>query len=185
MTKIMTETIEQKQSNVYDALADSLDYSSQQAVPELQKVVVTSGIGSTTDAEKIKVVQDRLAQICAQKPVPTKAKESIAGFNTRAGDVIGYKVTLRGQQMQTFLNKLIHIVLPRTKDFRGIDPDSIDEMGNITIGIDEHTAFPETSDEDLDNVFGLGVTVVTTAESETEAYKYLDYLGVPFADKEE
>jgi len=178
----MTDTIEQKQSNAYDAPADVQGYTNKQAVPELQKVVVTSGIGSTTDAEKIQIVQDRLAQICAQKPVPTKAKESIAGFNARAGDVIGYKVTLRGQQMRAFLNKLIHIVLPRTKDFRGIDPESVDEMGNVTIGIDEHTAFPETSDEDLDNVFGLGVTIVTTAENETEAYEYLDHLGLPFAD---
>jgi len=179
----MTETIEQKQSNVFDALAGSFDYPSKQAVPELSKIVVTSGIGSTTDPDKIEIVQDRLANICAQKPVPTKSKRSISSFNIRAGDVVGYKVTLRGERMRAFLNKLIHVVLPRTKDFRGLDPESVDEMGNITIGVDEHTAFPETSDEDLENVFGLGITVVTTAENQKEAYQYLDHLGLPFADE--
>ena len=180
----MTDTIEQKQADVFNALANSLDYASEQAVPELKKIVVTSGIGSTTDPDKIEIVQDRLAKICAQKPVPTKAKQSISSFNIRTGDVVGYKVTLRGERMRAFLNKLIHVVLPRTKDFRGLNPESVDEMGNITIGIDEHTAFPETSDEDLENVFGLGITVVTTAENQKEAYQYLDHLGLPFADEE-
>lgn len=180
----MTETIEQKQANVLDELGDELDYDNQAAVPDVEKVVVTSGIGSTTDPEKIEIVEDRLAQICAQAPVPTKAKHSIAGFNTRSGDVIGYKVTLRGERMRAFLDKLIHVTLPRTKDFRGIDPTSIDEMGNLTIGIDEHTAFPETSDEELENVFGLGITIVTTADNQQEARPYLSYLGVPFADEE-
>lgn len=180
----MTETIQKQQDTTLDSLGDEFDYGNEQAVPEIEKVVVTSGIGSITDPDKIQIVEDRLAKICGQQPVPTQAKESIASFNVRAGDVVGYKVTLRGKRQAAFLNKLIHITLPRTKDFRGIDPASIDEMGNLTIGIEEHTAFPETSDEELDNVFGLSVTIVTSAETPQEAYAYLDHLGVPFAEEE-
>lgn len=178
----MAETISEKQSNVFAELSDQFGYTNAAAAPQIEKVVVTSGIGSISDPDKITIVEDRLAQICGQQPVPTKAKQSIASFNTRTGDVVGYKVTLRGTKMQNFLDKLIHLTLPRTKDFRGIDPDSIDEMGNLTIGVDEHTAFPETSDEELENVFGLGITIVTTADNQAEAYAYLDHLGVPFAD---
>jgi large subunit ribosomal protein L5 len=181
----MTETIQKQKNKAYDELAESFDYTNEQAVPEIEKVVITSGIGSITDPDKIQIVQDRLAQICGQQPVPTQATESIASFNVRAGDVVGYKVTLRGNRQQAFLNKLIHITLPRTKDFRGIDPESIDEMGNLTIGIEEHTAFPETSDEELENVFGLSVTIVTTAETRDEAYAYLDHIGIPFADEDD
>lgn len=181
----MTDTIQKQQNDAFSELADSFAYDNEQAVPEIEKVVVTSGIGSITNPDKIQIVEDRLAQICGQQPVPTQATESIASFNVRAGDVVGYKVTLRGDRQQAFLNKLIHITLPRTKDFRGIDPTSIDEMGNLTIGIEEHTAFPETSDEELDNVFGLSATIVTTAETRDEAHAYLDHLGIPFADEEE
>jgi len=180
----MTATINQKQDSAFSELADTFDYSNERAVPELKKVVVSSGIGSITDKDKIQIVADRLAQICGQQPVPTQATQSIASFNTRAGDVVGYKVTLRGKRMREFTNKLIHITLPRTKDFRGIDRESVDEMGNLTIGIDEHTAFPETSDEELENVFGLGITVVTTADTQTEAQAYLDHIGIPFADEQ-
>lgn len=179
------QTIQEKQNTAFAELADEVGYDNKQAVPRLEKIVVTSGIGSVTDKDKVALVQDRLAKICGQQPVPTQAKQSIASFNTRTGDVIGYKVTLRGQRMRAFLNKLIHITLPRTKDFRGIDPESIDEMGNLSLGIDEHTAFPETSDEELENVFGLGITVVTTAEDEAEAAAYLRHLGMPFADEKE
>lgn len=181
----MTETISQKQNTAFETLADNFGYANELAVPEVEKVVVTSGIGSITDPEKVNIVEDRLAKICGQSPVPTKAKQSIASFNTRTGDVVGYKVTLRGERLEAFLNKLIHITLPRTKDFRGINPESIDEMGNLTIGIDEHTAFPETSDEELENVFGVGITIVTTAEDPDEAYHYLDYIGIPFVDEDE
>lgn len=179
------ETLQEKQADVFSVLSDEFGYENPQAVPQIEKVVVTSGIGSINDPDKIDIVEDRLAKICGQAPVPTKAKQSIASFNTRAGDVVGYKVTLRGDQSVTFVDKLIHLVLPRTKDFRGIDPESIDELGNLTIGIDEHTAFPATSDEELENVFGLGVTIVTTAKDEAEARAYLEHLGIPFADEDD
>lgn len=181
----MSQTIQEQQNTAFSELADELGYENKQAIPRLEKVVISSGIGSITDPKKVQLVQDRIAKISGQKPVATQAKESIASFNTRAGDVVGYKVTLRGNAMREFLNKLIHITLPRTKDFRGISPESIDSMGNLSIGIEEHTAFPETSDEELENVFGLGITIVTTADTTQEAHQYLKHLGIPFKEDDE
>lgn len=181
----MTTSVTEKQTDALSALSEEFGYENPKAAPEIEKVVVSSGIGSITDKDKIQIVADSLAQICGQKPVPTQSKHSEAGFNMRAGDVVGYKVTLRGGKKDAFLDKLIHLTLPRTKDFRGIDPGSIDEMGNLTIGIDEHTAFPETSDEELENVFGLGITIVTTADNHAEAYAFLDHIGIPFRDENE
>ena len=112
------------------------------------------------------------------------AKKSIAAFKVRQGDAVGYQVTLRGDRMINFLNKLLHIALPRTKDFRGISRKAIDDVGNITIGIPEHTIFPETSDEELKDVFGLGATIVTTSESRKAAEVFFEYLGVPFSKVE-
>lgn len=180
----MAKTLKEKQQEAFDELAESQGYDNSMEVPTLEKVVVTSGIGSVSDPEKVDLIRDRLAKITGQKPTATQAKQSIASFNTRAGDVIGYKVTLRGAQMRNFIDKLIHLTLPRTKDFRGISVDNIDEMGNISIGIGEHTAFPETSDEELENVFGLGITIVTTADDEDEAQAYLAHLGIPFQKEE-
>lgn len=181
----MATTLKEKQQNAFDKLADAQGYDNPMEVPRIEKVVVTSGIGSVSDPDKIDLIRDRLAKITGQKPSATRAKQSIASFNTRAGDVIGYKVTLRGEHMRSFVDKLIHLTLPRTKDFRGIPEDSIDEMGNISIGISEHTAFPETSDEELENVFGLGITVVTSADTRAEARKYLEHLGLPFKEKKD
>lgn len=184
----MVETLQQKQKTAFDSLSDDFGYENQMEVPRLEKVVVTSGIGSISDPDKVELIRDRLGQITGQKPVATKAKHSVAAFSTREGDVIGYKITLRGEQMRNFIDKLIHLTLPRTKDFRGISRDTIDEMGNITIGVSEHTAFPETSDEELKNVFGLGITIVTTADNKAAAEGYLEHIGIPFqkvAEKEE
>src|SRR3989344_1372044 len=112
--------------------------------------------------------------------VPRILKVSIASFKSREGDVVGYQVTLRGQRMHDFLEKLIHISLPRTKDFRGVSLKSADEMGNYTLGIKEHTIFPETSDEELKDVFSLAITIVTTAKNKEEVVKLLSHLGFPF-----
>ena len=114
-----------------------------------------------------------------QKVATKGAKQSIASFKVREGDTVGMQVTLRGARMFDFIDKLIHIALPRTRDFRGLSVTSIDDMGNLTIGLKEHTIFPETSDEDLKDVFGLAVTVVTTATSKTEAEAFFRHLGVP------
>ena len=148
--------------------------------PHLMKVVVSTGVGSFKDKNKFKVVEDRLARITGQKPAKRGAKVSIATFKSREGDTVGYQVTLRGQRMHDFLERLIHIALPRTKDFRGISPTGADEMGNYTLGIREHTIFPETTDEELKEVFGMAVTIVTTAKSKDEVTKFLIHLGFPF-----
>ena len=155
-------------------------YKNPMQMPRILKVVVSSGVGSFKDKTKFKVVEDRLMRITGQKPAPRGAKISIASFKSRQGDVVGYQVTLRGQRMYDFLDRLVHLALPRTKDFRGISPDAVDEMGNYTLGIKEHNIFPETSDEELKDVFGMAITIVTTAKSKEEVLAFLTHLGFPF-----
>jgi large subunit ribosomal protein L5 len=123
---------------------------------------------------------DRLSKITGQKPALRQAKKSIASFKIRQGDPVGVSVSLRGTRMYGFLDKLLNIALPRTKDFRGIESKIVDSIGNATIGIKEHTVFPETVDEELKDVFGMAVTVVTTAKSKEEAKEFFDLIGVPF-----
>ncbi len=178
------QTIEEKQKGAFEALKEKQGYTNLMEVPRVEKVVVSVGVGSFRDnKEKVEVVEDRLTRLTGQKPSSRGAKQSIASFKTREGDKIGYQVTLRGKRMYAFLDKLLNIALPRTKDFRGIPQTAIDEMGNYTVGISEHTIFPETSDEDIKNVFGLAVTVVTTAESREEAKLFLEHLGFPFNEQ--
>lgn len=155
-------------------------YKNDMQKPRVMKVVISTGVGSFKDKNKFKVVEDRLARITGQKAAPRGAKVSVASFKSREGDVVGYQVTLRGQRMHDFLEKLVHIALPRTKDFRGIPKTGADEMGNYTLGVKEHTIFPETADEELKDVFGLAITVVTTAKSREEVLKLLTHLGFPF-----
>ncbi|MSR87626.1 MAG: 50S ribosomal protein L5 [Candidatus Zambryskibacteria bacterium] len=156
-------------------------YKNPMQVPRILKAVVSAGVGSFKDKNKFKIVLDRLARITGQKASPRGAKVSIATFKSREGDIVGYQVTLRGQRMHDFLEKLIHIALPRTKDFRGISATAADEMGNYTLGIKENTIFPETTDEELKDVFGFAVTIVTTAKSKEEVIKFLTHLGFPFS----
>lgn len=179
------KTIKDKQKEAFTALKEKLGYKNVMQTPRLQKVVVSAGVGSFKDKKKIEVVQDRLAKITGQKAAIRGAKKSIATYKTRTGDTVGTQVTLRGKRMHSFLDKLLNIALPRTKDFRGISAKAIDEIGNITIGIPEHTIFPEAVDEDLRDVFGFGITVVTTARTAKEAKAYFDHLGFPFKKKEE
>lgn len=175
--------IKEKQKEAFKALKDKMGYTNPMQTPRLVKAVVSAGVGSFKDKKKFTVVEDRLAKITGQKPAPRGAKKSIASFKSRQGDTIGYQVTLRGPRMHGFLDKLLHIALPRTRDFRGIPVSAIDEIGNLTIGVREHTVFPETSDEDLRDVFGLGITVVTTAKTKEEAKAFLEYLGFPFSKR--
>lgn len=174
------KSVKEKQKETFSALKEEFEYENPMEAPRLKKVVINTGIGSVRDKDKIQLIQDRLAEITGQKPVPCRAKKSIASFDVREGDVTGYKVTLRGERMYAFLDKLIHVALPRTKDFRGLSLESTDEMGNYTVGITQHTVFPETSDEELKNVFGFSVTVVTSAQSEKEAREFLRHIGFPF-----
>lgn len=174
-----------KVTKAYEALKGDLGYTNVMSAPKLEKIVISTGTGKIKDKAKIAVIEDRLARLTGQKAAPRAAKKSIASFKLREGETVGYQVTLRGQQMYNFMDKLIHVALPRTRDFRGLNPTAIDEMGNLTIGIKEHTIFPEASDEDLKDVFGLAITVVTTAKDRKEAKAFLTYLGMPFKAEEE
>jgi len=170
-----------KQDTVSEALS-GFGYKNTMAAPRMLKVVVSSGTGSgmKKDREKNNLVADRLMRITGQKPTLRVAKQSVASFKIREGDPIGLTVTLRGARMNHFLDKLIHIALPRTKDFRGIDRKVVDSIGNMTIGIKEHSIFPEASDEDLRDVFGLAITLVSSAKTKAEALAYFEHLGIPF-----
>ena len=169
----------QRQQSSYLALAKTFGYTSPMQGPRIEKVIVSSGVGKKRDKKQLEVIEDRLAKITGQKSAPRGAKISIASFKVREGDTVGLQVTLRGERMYDFVDKLIHIALPRTRDFRGLSPKAIDDMGNITIGVRENTIFPETSDEDLKDVFGLAVTIVTTAKSKAEAEAFFRHLGLP------
>ena len=178
------QSVTEKQNTTFDTLKEQFGYTNIMQAPRVEKVVISTGIGKVQDKNKIKLIQDRLSQITGQKPAARGAKKSIASFKLRQGDIIGYQVTLRGERMRHFLDKLINVALPRTRDFRGLPATSVDDMGNYTIGIREHTVFPETSDEDLKDVFGLSVTIVTTASSKAEAEHYLRHLGMPLQKKD-
>lgn len=170
----------QKQQTSYLALAETFGYTSTMQGPRIQKVVISSGVGKKRDKKQLELIEDRLAKITGQKPASRSAKTSIAAFKVREGDTVGLQITLRGARMYDFLDKLIHIAIPRTRDFRGLSPKAIDDMGNFTIGIKEHTIFPETSDEDLKDVFGFAITIVTTAHTKAEAEAFFRHIGVPF-----
>lgn len=170
---------QEKQKSAYAIFKDEFGYTNVMAAPRLMKIVVSSGVGKAKDKNRLKLVDDRMARITGQKPSARPARMSIAQFKLREGEIVGYQVTLRGERMYNFLDKLIHIALPRTRDFRGLTKTAIDDMGNMTIGIKESSIFPETSEEDLKDVFGLAVTLVTTAKSKPEAEAFLRHLGVP------
>ena len=170
------------QAKTYEALKGAMNYSNIMQAPRVEKVVVSIGTGALKDQKRRDLIIDRLTRLTGQAPAPRQAKKSIATFKIREGDEVGYQVTLRGARMRSFLDKLVHIVFPRVKDFRGVSPKAIDEMGNITIGLKEHTVFPETSDEDSKDIFGLAVTIVTSAKNNKEAEVFLRHIGVPLQE---
>ena len=171
--------VKEKQQSAFKALKSTFSYSNPLQAPRIVKVVVSTGIGKIADKKKVALIEDRLMKITGQKSAPRGAKKSIASFKLREGDVVGYQTTLRGKRMYDFLDRLIHVALPRTRDFRGLATSAIDAMGNYTIGIKEHTIFPETSDEEHKDIFGLAVTIVTTAKTKQEAETFLRHIGFP------
>jgi large subunit ribosomal protein L5 len=173
------ETVQTRLKQAYTSLKDTFGYKNPHQAPTVEKVVISVGTGRVDDKAKIALIQNRLAMITGQKASPRPAKQSIASFKLREGEIIGYQVTLRGKRMQHFLDKLIHIALPQTRDFRGLKTSSIDEMGNYTLGIRENTIFPETADEELKDVFGMSITIVTTAKTKTESEALLRHIGFP------
>ena len=176
------ETVKQKEKKAYTTLKAKYGYKGVMAAPHLVKVVIAVGTGSglKRDKDRNKFVMDRLAKITGQKPATRGAKKSIASFKVREGDPIGVLVTLRGARMFGFLDKLINVAIPRTKDFRGIERKIVDSIGNLTMSIKEHTIFPETGDEELKDVFGLAITIVTTAKTKPEATEFFELIGIPF-----
>lgn len=178
------ESVKNKQKTVFKALQETFGYSNVMASPKLVKVVVSSGVGKARDKKRNELVSDRLTKITGQRPSPRGAKKSIAAFKLRDGEIVGYAATLRGARMMLFLDKLINVAIPRTRDFQGLRRTSVDEMGNLTIGISEHSIFPEASEEDLKDVFGLSVTLATTAQSKEEAIAFFETIGIPFKREE-
>ena len=173
-------SIKEKTTKAFETMKSDFGYKNKMQAPKIQKVIISAGVGSFKDKKKIDLAEDRLSKITGQKPVRKGAKQSVAAFKVREGDTVGMQITLRGQRMYDFLDRLVDIALPRTKDFRGISTKGIDEMGNYTLGIRENTIFPESSDEDLKDVFGLAVTVVTNIKNAKETKAFLTHLGFPF-----
>jgi large subunit ribosomal protein L5 len=174
------KTLKEKQIDAFNAMKKSHGLSNAMQAPRIMKAVVSCGTGKfKDDKKKIELVADRLAKITGQKPILRGAKKSIATYKSREGDPVGYQVTLRGDRMWNFLEKLVNIAIPRTKDFRGLSPKSADSMGNYTIGIRENSIFPETAEEELKDVFGLSVTVVTNVRGAAVADEFLRTIGFP------
>ena len=166
---------------IKDALMKEYNYKSVMEIPKLEKVVINMGVGDGSDDSKfIEAALNDLETISMQKPVPTKAKKSIAGFKIREGQTIGAKVTLRGENMYNFLEKLIKISLPRVRDFRGVSKTSFDGHGNYTLGIKEQLIFPEINYDDVVKVRGMDIVFVTTAKTNQEAKSLLSGFGMPF-----
>ena len=167
--------------DIVPALMKEFEYSSVMQVPKLQKIVVNIGLGEALDnAKALEFASNDIQQITGQRPVITRAKKSIAGFKLREGRAIGLKVTLRGERMWSFLARLIHVALPRTRDFQGISPDSFDGRGNYSLGLTEQLLFPEVDYDKIDKIRGMEVSIVTTASNDDEGRALLTLLGMPF-----
>ena len=168
-------------NEIVPSLIKKHNYTTIMEVPKLEKIVINMGVGDATGNSKLMeaAVKD-LELISGQKPVITKARKSIAGFKLREGQSIGCKVTLRGENMYTFMDKLISISLPLVRDFRGVSPKAFDGRGNYTIGIKEQLIFPEIEFDNVVKVRGMDIVFVTTAKSNEEAYDLLNELGIPF-----
>jgi large subunit ribosomal protein L5 len=177
-------TVKEKATGAYDAMKDKFGYKNKLQAPRMTKVVLSATTGSIKDPKKKELIGDRLARISGQKASPRAAKKSVASFKVRQGDAVAWQITLRGERMWSMLDKVVNIALPRTRDFRGIDVKSIDALGNYTLGIKEHSVFPETADEELKDVFGFAVTMVTTSKKKEETKAFLDQMGFLFKKTE-
>lgn len=181
------QTVREKEIESFEKMKSVFHYKNAMAAPKIKKVVINTGTGTAIKKDKNKndAILDRIAKITGQKGALRGAKQSISSFKVRQGDPIGIVATLRGKRMYAFLEKLVNVALPRTKDFRGVNRTTVDNIGNLTIGIKEHTIFPETADEDIRDVFGLSVTVVSTAKNKKEGMAFFEILGIPFKKEED
>lgn len=177
----MNRLIEIYKKEIAPALFEELGLENVMQVPKIEKIVVNIGVGAALDNPKAldEAVRD-LTTITGQRPVVTKAKKSIANFKLREGRIIGTKVTLRGDRMWAFLDRLINVALPRVRDFRGISADSFDGRGNYTLGLREQLIFPEINYDDVETIRGMEITIVTTAENDDQARALLSKFGMPF-----
>lgn len=170
------------ESEIRPALIEKFNYSSIMQAPKIDKIVLNMGVGdATTNSKNLDEAVEELGLISGQKPLITKAKKSIAGFRLREGMSIGAKVTLRGERMYDFLDKLINVSLPRVRDFHGVSNKSFDGRGNYTLGIREQLIFPEIDFDDVNKVRGMDIVIVTTANTDEESRELLTQLGMPFA----
>ena len=163
------------------AMKDRFGYTNEMQIPKIEKIVLNMGVGeAVADSKKIQSAINDLAKIAGQKPVPTKARTSIASFKLREGMTIGTKVTLRQDRMYEFLDRLITIALPRVKDFRGLKPTSFDGRGNYAMGLKEHIVFPEINYDQIDQIWGMDIVITTTAKTDDEARELLREFQFPF-----
>ncbi|MBE3563253.1 MAG: 50S ribosomal protein L5 [Hydrogenibacillus schlegelii] len=169
------------EQDVVPALMKEFGYKNPYQVPKIEKIVLNIGVGDAVQNPKLidAAVRD-LTVIAGQKPIVTRAKKSIAGFRLRAGMPIGVKVTLRGERMYHFLDKLMNVALPRVRDFRGVSPKGFDGRGNFNLGVREQLIFPEVDYDQVEKIRGIEITIVTTAKTDEEAYALLKHLGMPF-----
>jgi len=177
----MSRLKERYQQDVIPALKKEFGYANVMAVPKIQKVVVNMGLGEATSNVKIiDTGADELGRITGQKPVTRRSKKSIAQFKVRKGQPVGTMVTLRGARMWEFLDRLMNIALPRVRDFKGVSPKGVDGRGNYTLGLRDQLLFPEIDYMKVDKARGMNVSVVTTAKTDEEARKLLQFMGMPF-----
>ena len=174
--------LEKYRKEIVPALREEFAYKTIMAVPKVTKAVVNVGMGRVAVAKDTKMIErigSDLAKITGQKPSTRKAKQSISGFKTRAGMDVGMMVTLRGRRMYDFIDRLISLALPRTRDFRGLPLSNVDSYGNLNLGVREHNVFPEISYESLKDIFGIQVTIATTAKNQTEGLALFRKFGFP------
>lgn len=178
----MTRLKAKYQAEIAKAMMEKFSYKNVMEIPKIEKVVINTGLGDIKDNSKsINMVVEEMATITGQKPVVTKAKKSVANFKVRQGMAIGMKVTLRGDQMYEFVDRLVSISLPRVRDFKGVNPNSFDGRGNYTMGIREQLIFPEINIEQVETTRGMDITFVTTAKTDEEARELLRLFGMPFS----
>jgi len=169
------------ESEIVDAMIKKFSYKNKMEVPKIEKVVINMGLGEAKEnAKAIESAVGDMTIIAGQKPIVTKAKKSIAAFKLRAGMPIGCKVTLRGEKMYSFVNRLINLALPRVRDFRGVSAESFDGRGNYTLGVKEQLMFPEIRYDKIDKIRGMDIVFVTTAKTDEEARELLRLFGMPF-----
>ena len=177
----MNRLMERYQNEVVKSLMEKFNYSSKMQAPKIEKIVLNIGVGDAVSNSKLlDDAVNELTLITGQKPVITRAKKSIAGFKLREGAPIGCKVTLRGERMYEFLDKLVNISLPRVRDFRGVSNNSFDGRGNYTLGVKEQLIFPEINFDKVNKLRGMDIVFVTTAKTDEEGHELLAQLGMPF-----